>query len=119
MTRCLVACAVTTVLGMPATARAQQGSPTGPPQAAPVASPRQDPGGHPGVDDLIRALRYDFTAAVSAPNLAILGLGGTGAFGAHGIDRHAATTSWGNDAFFKPGKEAGSALVQGAAAFGT
>lgn len=113
------ACAVVVVLGVPAAAVAQSGGTISlsPPGASDPGPKRVD--AHPGISDVIRSLRYDFPAAVSAPNLAVFGLGSAAAFGAHGIDQRAASSQWGSDGFFGPGNLAGSAAAQGAGALAT
>lgn len=71
---------------------------------------------HPGLAAIGLALRQDFAQTVSAENLILLGLGGSGAWGAHAVDGHVARTKWGSGGFFGPGDRAGSALIQSAGA---
>ncbi len=71
---------------------------------------------HPGLTAIGLALQQDFAQTVSAENLILLGLGGSGAFGAHTVDSRVAEAAWGSGGFFGPGDRAGSALVQSAGA---
>src|SRR5690606_12116960 len=99
-------CSLTLLLACPATALAQ-----------PSTGPEEDRAAdHPGLADLGSALRQDFVQTVSAGNLVLLGLGGSGALTAHSLDRRVAGTDWGDDGFCEPGDRVGSAIVQSAGA---
>ncbi|MEZ5319177.1 MAG: phosphatase PAP2 family protein [Vicinamibacterales bacterium] len=93
-------------------------SPTADVLAAPV-SPA--PAETPAFSSLFTPLKADFRRMATDRSLTVLGLGIAGAFSMHALDPKLSSGGWGSDAdrLFSPGRVAGSAAVQGGAAFAT
>jgi membrane-associated phospholipid phosphatase len=118
MARVLTACLVV-LLSSPLALRAQDTRSLAATQVAYDQTADSRASSHPGFGSIFRSLKGDFTQTVTADNLVVLGLGGSGAFGAHSVDRRVADARWGARGVFEPGDFAGSALVQSSGALAT